>query len=113
LKLTEHSNSQPLFPPTPVSYKGRAMAHVVFTANIQQHVDCPPVEAEGRTVREVLEATFRSNPQARSYVLDDQGAIRKHMVVFVNGRAINDRSGLSDVVPEGGEVYVMQALSGG
>jgi hypothetical protein len=35
------------------------------------------------------------------------------MVVFVNGRAIADRLGLTDAVPEGAEVYVMQALSGG
>jgi len=89
------------------------MAKVVFTANMQQHVASPTVDAKGRTVREVLDAAFRANPQSRSYVLDDQGAIRKHMVVFVNGKAITDRSGLSDPVPEGAEVYVMQALSGG
>jgi hypothetical protein len=89
------------------------MARVVFTSNLRQHVDCPPVDAAGRTVRDVLDAAFRANPPLRSYVLDDQGAVRRHMVVFVNGRAIQDRSTLSDLVPEGAEVYVMQALSGG
>lgn len=89
------------------------MATVVFTANLRQHLACPPVHAAGRTVREVLDSAFRENPPLRSYVLDDQGAVRRHMVVFVNGRAIGDRSGLSDPVPEGAEVYVMQALSGG
>ena len=89
------------------------MAHVVFTANLRQHLDAPPLEADGRTVREVLEVAFRANPKLRSYVVDDQGAIRKHMVVFVNGRAISDRSGLTDPVPDGAEVHVMQALSGG
>lgn len=105
--------TSPLFSATPGGYNGHAMANVVFTTNIQQHVACPPVEAAGRTVREVLDAAFRENPPARSYVLDDQGAIRRHIVVFVNGRAISDRSGLSDPVPEGAEVYIMQALSGG
>lgn len=89
------------------------MAKVTFTANLQQHLAAPPVEAAGRTVREVLEAAFRADPRLRSYVLDDQGGMRKHMVVFVNGRAISDRTALSDPVPEGAEVYVMQALSGG
>ena len=89
------------------------MATVVFTSNLRQHVDSPPVEAAGRTVREVLDAVFHENPKLRSYVLDDQGAVRKHMVVFVNGRAIQDRNTLTDLVPEGAEVYVMQALSGG
>jgi hypothetical protein len=35
------------------------------------------------------------------------------MIVFVDGRAIKDRKELSDAVPENGEVFVMQALSGG
>lgn len=89
------------------------MATVTFTANLQQHLAAPPVEAAGRTVRDVLDSAFRDNPKLRSYVLDDQGGLRKHMVVFVNGRAISDRSKLSDSVPEGADVYVMQALSGG
>lgn len=89
------------------------MAHVVFTESIQRHVRCPPADADGRTVREVLDGVFAANPRAREYVLDDQGAVRRHMVVFVNGRQIRDRAGLSDAVPAGGEVCVMQALSGG
>jgi len=35
------------------------------------------------------------------------------MTVFVNGTAIQDRERLSDPVPADGEVYIMQALSGG
>ena len=89
------------------------MVNVVFTENIQRHVPCPPSQVVGRTVREVLDAVFNSNPQAKGYFLDDQGALRKHTVVFVNGRAIRDRQQLSDAVPDSGEVYVMQALSGG
>lgn len=89
------------------------MARVVFTQNIQRHVACPPSEAAGRTVREVLERVFDVNPPARAYVLDDQGAVRRHMVVFVNGRQIRDRVHLTDPVPADGEVCVMQALSGG
>lgn len=45
--------------------------------------------------------------------MDDQGALRRHMAVFVDGRQIKDRRGLSDAVGETSEVYVMQALSGG
>jgi molybdopterin converting factor small subunit len=67
----------------------------------------------GSSVRAVLEAVFAANPRARGYVLDDRGALRKHMSVYVNGEQIRDRDGLSDSVPEGAEVYVFQALSGG
>jgi len=61
----------------------------------------------------VLDAVFADNASARSYVLDDRGSVRKHMTIFVNGEAIRDRVALSDPVPDDGEVYVMQALSGG
>jgi molybdopterin synthase sulfur carrier subunit len=89
------------------------MAQVFFTSNLQRHIACPPSEATGATVREVLEAVFAANPTARGYILDDQGALRKHMIVFVNGEQIRDRAGLSDSVGPGDQVYVMQALSGG
>ena len=89
------------------------MPHVRFTDNIQRHVECPSAEAQGDTVRAVLEAYFTANPSARGYVLDDQSALRNHMVVFVDGRQITDRIGLTDSVPSDGTVEVIQALSGG
>lgn len=89
------------------------MAEVRFTDNIQRHVACPPGDARGETIRAVLDDYFTRHPQARGYVLDDQGAIRKHMTVFVDGRPIRDRSGLTDPVAQDARVHVMQALSGG
>ena len=89
------------------------MAKVVFTPNIQRHVACPAAEAPGRTVREVLDAVFAANPQARSYVLDDQAALRRHMSIFVDGVLIGDRTRLEDPVGDGSTIYVFQALSGG
>jgi hypothetical protein len=89
------------------------MARVRFTQNLQRHVECPPTDAPGHTVRAVLDAVFAANPRVRGYVLDEQGEVRRHMIVFVDGRAIKDRKELSDAVPENGEVFVMQALSGG
>ena len=89
------------------------MASVTFTDNIQRHVECPPTTAPGRTVREVLDVVFAGNPRARGYVLDDQGALRKHMVIFIDGSTIRDRVALSDRLGDDADVYVMQALSGG
>jgi molybdopterin synthase sulfur carrier subunit len=56
---------------------------------------------------------FREQPRARTYVLDDQGALRRHMTIFVDGAQLVDRAGLSDPVGPSSEVHVMQALSGG
>ncbi len=89
------------------------MAKVVFTQTIQRHVECPATEARGGSVREVLDNVFAANPQARSYVLDDQAALRRHMTIFVDGRAVRDRVRLSDPVAAGSTIYVIQALSGG
>jgi molybdopterin synthase sulfur carrier subunit len=89
------------------------MAKVVFTPNIQRHVALPESEVSGRTVRDVLDAVFAENPQARGYVLDDQSGLRKHMTIFVDGRMIRDRARLTDAVSQLSTVYVFQALSGG
>ncbi|MCC7425898.1 MAG: MoaD/ThiS family protein [Alphaproteobacteria bacterium] len=89
------------------------MPRVVFTANLQRHVACPEAEANGATVRAVLDAVFAANPRARLYVVDEQGALRRHMAIFVDGVAIRDRVRLSDAVAEDGEIYVMQSLTGG
>jgi molybdopterin synthase sulfur carrier subunit len=89
------------------------MATVRFTANIQRHVVCPVLEVAGGTLREVLDAYFAEHPAARGYVLDDQGRVRRHMAAFIDGRQLEDRTGLSDPVPEGAVVDIVQALSGG
>jgi sulfur-carrier protein len=89
------------------------MPTVRFTDNIQRHVECPTREVEGAHVREVLDAYFRANVRARGYVLDDQGRLREHMSVFINGEQLRDRVGLSDSVPTDGVLDVIQALSGG
>jgi hypothetical protein len=89
------------------------MAKVIFTENLQRHVSCPPVEARGGTVREVLDTALAGNERALGYVLDDQKALRKHMAIFINGKQIRDRVRLSDAVRDDDQIYVMQALSGG
>lgn len=89
------------------------MARVLFTQNLARHVACPEAEVAGATLREVLHAYFARHPAARSYVLDEQGAPRPHVVVFVGPERATDRVALADRVPGDAEVSVMQALSGG
>ncbi|HME83426.1 MAG TPA: MoaD/ThiS family protein [Roseiarcus sp.] len=89
------------------------MARIVFTANLERHIDCPANEAEGATVREALEAVFRTNERLRGYVLDDQSALRRHMAIVVDGKPLRDRVALSDPISAASAIYVLQALSGG
>ena len=89
------------------------MPRVVFAPVLQRHVECPPVDVPGSTVRDVLDAAFAINERARGYVLDDQAALRKHMLIFIDGERIADRVQLSDAVKPNSQIYVMQSLSGG
>ena len=89
------------------------MPRVVFTSNLQRHVSCPESQVAAGTVASALAQVFATQPQARGYVLDEQGHLRKHVVVFVDGQRVRDRERLSDPVRNASEVYVMQALTGG
>ena len=89
------------------------MPRIVFTSNLQRHVNCPETQVAAGTVRTALAQVFAAQPQARGYVLDEQGHLRKHVVVFVDGQRVRDRERLDDPVRDASEVYVMQALTGG
>lgn len=89
------------------------MPRVVFTSNLQRHVACPERDVTGTTVAEALEVVFAETPQVREYVLDDQGHVRKHVHIYVDGQRIADRERLTDAVAPDSEIFVVQALSGG
>ena len=89
------------------------MPRVVFTSNLQRYVDCPERMVNGATVRAALEEVFGMQPRVRDYVLDDQGHLRKHVHIFVDGQRVSDGVRLDQPVGKQSEIYVMQALSGG
>lgn len=89
------------------------MPIVHFTANLRRHISCPTLTVAGATVGEALARVFEHSPKLRGYVVDEQGAVRKHMNVFVDGVQIHDRATLGDPVDPDSEIYVIQALSGG
>lgn len=89
------------------------MPRVTFGSAIQRHVAVPPLDVQGGNVRDALEHVFAQHPRVKSYVLDDQSSLRKHMHIFVDGVAIADRRQLNDPVLPASHIYVVQALSGG
>jgi molybdopterin converting factor small subunit len=89
------------------------MPTVSFTSALQRFLDAPSLRVEGSTVRAALDAVFAERAALRGYVLDDQGAVRRHVAVYINGEALKDRTDLSDPVGAKDEIYVFQALSGG
>ena len=89
------------------------MVEVIFAKAFRRHVECPDANVPGATVNEVLGAYFDAHPSARGYVLDDAGAVRKHVAVFHNDDLITDRTTLADAVTDGVRIHIFQALSGG
>lgn len=89
------------------------MAHLFFAASIQRHIPTPEREVAAHSVDEALSVAFAEEPRLRGYILDDQGGLRKHLSIFVDGNPVRDRRHLSDAVAKDTRIYVVQALSGG
>ncbi|MBV9586350.1 MAG: MoaD/ThiS family protein [Alphaproteobacteria bacterium] len=89
------------------------MATVRFTSALERFLAAPPAEVAGATVAEVLAAVFETRPALRSYVVDDQGALRRHVAVYIKGEEVRDRVKLSDPIGPNDDIYVFQALTGG
>ncbi len=71
------------------------------------------VEVGGSNVAEVVAELDKLYPGLADYIVDERGVLRKHVNIFVNKDMVHDRQGLTDVVNEGDDLYVFQALSGG
>ena len=66
-------------------------------------------ELEGATVAELLRELERAHPAVAGWILDERGAIRRHINVFVSG----ERAEAETAVAEDDRVDVLPAISGG
>jgi sulfur-carrier protein len=89
------------------------MPEVHFTSHLRTLVPDSPFSVAGVTVGEALATLFTAEPHARSYVLDDQGRLRKHVCIFADGERLKHDSALGRRIGPDAKFYVMQALSGG
>jgi molybdopterin synthase sulfur carrier subunit len=71
------------------------------------------ITAKGATLPAILNEIDAAYPGIRKYVLDEQGQLRKHVNIFIDGTLVKDRTLLNDPFRENSEIYIMQALSGG
>jgi molybdopterin converting factor small subunit len=65
------------------------------------------------TVGDALAALGRKSPGALDRIMDEQGEVRRHVNVFVNGENVRFLDGLSTAVPNGATIFVLAAVSGG
>ncbi len=83
---------------------------VLIPTSLRSYTRVARVEAAGTTLGEVLADLERRFPGLRFRMVDEQGRLRPHMRVFVDGQALHD---LALPLPPGCDVNIVQALSGG
>ena len=67
------------------------------------------LSVEGPTLQDVIRSLERDHPRLAGWVLDEQGRVRPHVNLFVNG----ERSSLETSVGSADRVHVLGAISGG
>jgi molybdopterin converting factor small subunit len=73
-----------------------------------------PLAAETRiTAAEVIEALAREHPGIRDRVLDEQGELRRHVNLFIDGENARFMGGLAARVGSDSDMWIHPALSGG
>jgi sulfur-carrier protein len=71
------------------------------------------VDGEFTSVADVLVRLWEVCPAVRYRVVDETGRIRQHVNVFVGQENIKHHQGLDTAVTDGGEVWILPAVSGG
>jgi len=71
------------------------------------------VAAEGGTLAEVIDALEVAHPGLRVRVLDDDGAIRRFVNVYVNDDDVRFAEGLATATPDGTSISIIPAVAGG
>ncbi len=71
------------------------------------------IDGSPATVGEALTALWKEYPGLRDRVVDEQGAVRQHINIFVGDEAIRFADGLSTKIPDGAEILIVPAVSGG
>jgi len=69
--------------------------------------------SKGMVLTDILDEIESCYPGINSYILDEQGQVRRHVNIFINGKMIDDRTRLDKELPEKSEIHIIQALSGG
>ena len=86
------------------------MPKVMLTGSIRQHVGgLGVVEAEGGTAGAVVRALEAAYPALRGWIVDERGALRRHVKVFLRGAAVS----LDAPIGPKDQLHIVAAISGG
>ncbi len=71
------------------------------------------LDASPATIGEALERLWRLHPGLRDRIVNERGEVRQHVNLFVGNESIRFTGGLTTAVPDGAEVSIVPAVSGG
>ena len=85
------------------------MAVVILRAPLSERAGGKRHTVAGATVADALAALEVERPELRGWMLDEQGRVRRHVNVYVNGQLAQDGTA---VTPDD-RVHVLPAITGG
>ena len=71
------------------------------------------IEPSPITLADALEALWKRCPGMRDRVVTEQAQIREHINVFVGNEDVRYTGGLQTPIPDGAEITIIPAISGG
>lgn len=90
------------------------MAKVQFTSLLLRFFpELKSEEVNAQNVQELLKELDKKYEGLSTYLAEENSGLRKHVNIFINGKMIKDRVGLSDTISDNDSINIIQALSGG
>jgi molybdopterin synthase sulfur carrier subunit len=88
------------------------MATVKLFGNLRKQADRSNLQISGSSVREVIETLCQDKPSICNLLLED-GEIRPHFIITLNGHDINLAAGLDTVVEHEDQIAIFSPIAGG
>ena len=73
----------------------------------------PKVQATGSSVLGLIDDVERQFPGFKERICEDDGTVKRHMNLFLNGEDIRFAQGIETAVKDGDEMSIIPANSGG
>ena len=84
-----------------------------YLASLAEGQTSLAISSSPATVAKALESLWQAHPGLRDRIVDEQGEVRQHINIFVGDEAIRFADGLATKVPDGTEILIVPAVSGG
>lgn len=75
--------------------------------------DQSQVTAEGATLSEVIDSLEASYPGIKARVVDESGALRRFVNIYVAEEDVRFAQGLDTATPDGTQISIIPAVAGG